>query len=79
MRGMIWVCLGVLASVGLVDCLMRCTDTCHTPLRSRVSQVTRLDLDGSDGSPRALTRVVDALPIRVVGAASSPCLPVGPS
>ena len=69
---------GGLMPMPVVDCLMSCTDTCYTPLRSRVSQVTRLDLDGSDGSPRALTRVVDALPIRVVGAASSPCVPVGP-
>jgi len=69
---------GGLLPAPMVSCLMSCTDTCYTRLVNRVSQVTRFDLDASDGPTPTLTRVVDALPIRVVGAASSPCVPVGP-
>jgi len=69
---------GGLLSAEMMSCLEACTDTCFTPPRARVSEVWRFDLDGSDGAIPRLTRVVDALPIRVVGAASSPCVPVGP-
>jgi hypothetical protein len=62
----------------MVDCVVSCTDPCYTPSRARVSEVLRFDLDRSEGPERTLTRVVDRLPIRVVGAASSPCVPVGP-
>ncbi|RLB47307.1 MAG: hypothetical protein DRJ42_25705, partial [Deltaproteobacteria bacterium] len=69
---------GGLLSAEMMSCLGACTDTCFTPPRARVSEVWRFDLDGSDGATGSLVRVVDALPIRVVGAASSPCVPIGP-
>ncbi|HJL25596.1 MAG TPA: hypothetical protein RMH80_25520, partial [Polyangiaceae bacterium LLY-WYZ-15_(1-7)] len=60
-------------SVAMMECVPRC-DACLRPSRARVSQVLRVDLDGD----RSVERVVEAGPIRVVGAASSPCVPVGP-
>ena len=47
-------------------------------LRTRVSQVTRLDWDESDGAGRTLTVVNEAAPIRVVGAGSSTCVQIEP-
>jgi len=64
---------GGLLPAPMVDCLTTCLDICFTPPRARVSEVLRFDLE-----MRTLTRIVDELPIRVVGAASSPCVPVGP-
>jgi hypothetical protein len=58
------------------DCLVgSCTAACLISPRGRVSQVTRLDYDASDGPERARTVVVPEAPIRVVGAGTSPCVP----
>jgi hypothetical protein len=69
---------GGLLPTAMADCLGACTEPCFTPPRARVSEVLRFDLDRSDGPERTLTRIVDGLPIRVVGAATSPCVPTGP-
>ena len=62
----------------LVDCFETCRDTCFTSPRNRVSQVTHLDWDNSDGAGRVLTVVYDYADIRVVGAGSSTCVAVAP-
>lgn len=62
-------------SAEMMDCLPRC-DACLMPPRTRMSRVIRYDLDMSDGG--GFTVLEDVAPIRVVGAASSPCVPVGP-
>ena len=53
------------------DCLITCESTCAVRPRFRTSQVIRLDLDTG-----TFETLVDEGPIRVVGAASSPCVPV---
>jgi hypothetical protein len=63
-------------STAMQACLSACTMECLVPGRARVSQVTRVDWDGSDGPPRALTTVVAAAPMRVVGAGTSTCVPL---
>jgi hypothetical protein len=63
---------GALQSCMFVDCL----DECDVATVDRVSRVTRMDYDGSDGAGRALTVVVEEGPIRVVGAGTSPCVPL---
>ena len=59
----------------MMACVPRC-DPCLMPPRTRQSRVLRYDLDGTDGG--GFTEVDGLAPIRVVGAASSPCVPVGP-
>lgn len=66
------------ASAEMHTCLDTCAPACLTPPRARLSQVTRVDWDRSDGAGRALTVEVPELPIRVVGAATSPCVPTVP-
>lgn len=66
------------AGTEMLDCLGRCSAECLTSSRTRVSQVTRLDWDRSDGPDRALTVVRTDAPIRVVGAGTSPCVPTVP-
>jgi len=65
---------GGLLSVDMMTCLTTCGDPCFRPPRARVSRVLHFDLDDSDGGGRAVTEVVAQAPIRVVGAASSPCV-----
>ncbi|MFT5359225.1 MAG: hypothetical protein ACI9KE_006468 [Polyangiales bacterium] len=62
-------------SAEMMECLPRC-DACLMPPRTRVSRVIRYDLDMSEGG--GFTSLEGLAPIRVVGAASSPCVPVGP-
>lgn len=62
----------------MLACLGRCSDACLVSARARVSQVTRLDWDRSEGPDRALTVVRTDAPIRVVGAGTSPCVPTVP-
>ncbi len=66
------------AGAEMLECLGTCSAECLVRPRARVSRATRLDWDASDGPGRALTIEVPALPIRVVGAATSPCVPVAP-
>ena len=66
------------SSPEMVACLETCSDACLIRPRARVSQVTRLDWDDSDGLGRVLTVEVPELPIRVVGAGTSPCVPTVP-
>jgi hypothetical protein len=61
------------------DCLVGpCQSSCFVPDAQKVSKVTRLDLDGSEGQGAALTVVNGAAPIRIVGAGVSTCVPVTP-
>jgi hypothetical protein len=60
----------------MLACLESCAEDCLTSSRGRVSQVVRVDWDGSDGG--GFEVVVPQAPLRVVGAASSPCVPVLP-
>ncbi|MEZ4340980.1 MAG: hypothetical protein R3B82_30515, partial [Sandaracinaceae bacterium] len=62
----------------MLACLTTCSGDCLVRPRARVSQAARLDWDASDGPGRILTIEVPDLPIRVVGAATSPCVPVVP-
>jgi hypothetical protein len=62
----------------MLNCLGTCSSDCLTPARARVSQVTRLDWDRSDGPDRSLTVIRTDSPIRVVGAGTSPCVPTVP-
>lgn len=66
------------AGTAMLDCLGRCSAECLTSSAARVSQVTRLDWDSSDGAGRALTVVRTNAPIRIVGAGTSPCVPTVP-
>lgn len=59
----------------MMECLPRC-DACLMPPRTRMSRVIRYDLDMSEGG--GFIDLETPAPIRVVGAASSPCVPVGP-
>jgi hypothetical protein len=62
----------------MLECLGTCSSDCLTSGRARVSQVTRLDWDESDGAGRALVVEVSEAPIRIVGAGTSPCVPTVP-
>lgn len=56
-------------------CVFTC-ESCSTRPRFRVSRVIRYDLDGSEGG--GFTELSTRAPVRVVGAASSPCVPTEP-
>ncbi len=61
------------------DCVnVTCYSECFPVSSSRVSKVTRMDYDESEGAGRTLTIVNPEAPIRVVGAGSSPCVPEVP-
>jgi hypothetical protein len=77
-RGRITDACGSMAGEEMVSCLTGCGDPCLARPSARVSQVTRLDWDRSDGPERALTVEVSHAPMRVVGAGTSPCVPVIP-
>lgn len=62
-------------SEAMAACVPRC-EPCTRGSAARTSRVLVYDLDGSDGG--SLEEIVTEGPIRVVGAASSPCVPVGP-
>lgn len=62
----------------MLSCMGACSDPCFIAPRGRVSQVTRVDWDESDGPGRAVTVVRRDSPIRVVGAGTSPCVPTAP-
>ncbi|MFH2005603.1 MAG: hypothetical protein ABI333_03340 [bacterium] len=51
---------------------------CFPPHTDRLSQVVRFDLDDSEGNGQVLDVVVPEGPIRIVGAATSPCVPYVP-
>lgn len=53
------------------SCVIACEETCAVSPRFRESKVIRLDLE-----TREFETVLPTSPIRVVGAASSPCVPV---
>jgi hypothetical protein len=55
-----------------------CTDDCLVALSERVSQVTLLDLDDSEGMGLNPTIVGDTAPVRIAGASNSPCVPYVP-
>ncbi len=59
----------------MMTCLPEC-GSCAAPGRARVSRVLVYDLDESDGG--GMREISGRAPIRIVGAASSPCVPVGP-
>ena len=62
-----------------VDCVnVTCYSECFPVSTARVSKVTRMDYDESDGPGRTLTVVHAEAPIRIVGADSSPCVPEVP-
>ena len=56
-------------------CVSTCT-SCSIAPRFRVSRLIRFDLDNSEGG--GFTDIAQRAPIRVVGAASSPCVPTEP-
>lgn len=62
-------------SAEMMSCITEC-EACTAPSRARVSRVIRFDLDSSEGG--GFMDVVERAPIRVVGAASSPCVPTEP-
>ena len=63
-------------SADFVTCVNEtCYSECFPVSALRVSKVTRMDHDESDGPGRALTIVHDEAPIRIIGADSSPCVP----
>lgn len=63
----------------LQQCLIGpCQPECFVPDDQKMSQVTRLDYDDSEGQGQVLTVVNGAAPIRVVGAGVSTCVPVVP-
>lgn len=62
----------------MLSCLSECGSACLVPATARVSRVTRVDWDESDGAGRALDVVVPSAPIRIVGAGTSPCVPTVP-
>jgi len=62
----------------MLTCVEGCSAECLVWPPARVSQVTRLDWDESDGPGRTREVIVDRLPLRVVGADTSPCVPTGP-
>lgn len=67
---------GGAATQGIHDCLAnQCHDACF-PIGGKLSQVTRLDWDESEGNGKVLEQVVETAPIRVVGAGTSICAPL---
>ena len=61
----------------MVDCLVgTCGGACLVPSSVKVSQITHLDFDQSDGG--GMITVYDQAPIRIVGAGSSVCVPQVP-
>lgn len=62
----------------LHTCLETCVEPCFPANSEKVSQVIHVDYDNSDGPGMQRTVVVEAGPIRVVGASSSTCVPVDP-
>ncbi len=59
----------------LRDCMvMQCADECSAS--DVVSRVTHVDHDDSDGGGQAISTLSTLAPIRIVGAASSTCVPV---
>ncbi len=69
---------GGLLSQELHTCLETCVEPCFPANSEKVSQVIHVDFDESDGPGKTRTVVVEAGPIRVVGASSSTCVPVDP-
>jgi len=65
-------------SSAMLACLQSCSTQCLSSAGARLSQVTRLDYDRSESPDRALTLVNGNAPIRIVGAGTSPCVPVVP-
>ena len=64
---------------GMIDCVsMPCANQCLLPSTVKVSQVTRFDLADHQGGDPDLQVVVPELPIRVVGAGDSVCVPPTP-
>lgn len=66
------------AGAEVLACLGTCGSACLTSSAARVSQVTLLDWDRTDGTERTLRRLDVEVPIRVVGAGTSPCVPTTP-
>lgn len=62
----------------MLDCLGECSGACLSSAGARVSRVSRLDWDRSDGPERTLTHLPGLAPIRIVGAGTSPCVPTTP-
>jgi hypothetical protein len=61
----------------MLSCLIDdCGSECMLPSYTKVSQVTRVDFDGSDGGGAEV--VVAQAPIRIVGAGDSVCVPTAP-
>lgn len=59
----------------LRDCMLgQCSDACAAS--NVVSRVTHIDHDDSDGQGQAVSILPSPAPIRIVGAASSTCVPV---
>jgi hypothetical protein len=58
----------------MAACVRGPCEVCGLRPRARVSRVLRFDLDGD----RSVEEIVAQAPIRIVGAASSPCVPTGP-
>jgi hypothetical protein len=70
-------CQGDIKGAGgpLRDCMLnQCLDECSA--NDVVSQVTHVDHDDSDGAGQAITTLQTLAPMRIVGAASSTCVPV---
>ncbi|MEM9195568.1 MAG: hypothetical protein AAGF12_40755 [Myxococcota bacterium] len=68
---------GGLLPADLQACLGACDASCGVAPQFRTSQVVRFDLDAPNGNRTFETTVAEG-PIRVVGAASSPCVLTGP-
>ncbi|MCC6876349.1 MAG: hypothetical protein IT378_18735, partial [Sandaracinaceae bacterium] len=66
------------AGAEMLACLGRCSSACLISSRARVSQVSRVDWDRSDGPEQALTVIRRDAPVRIVGAGTSPCVPTVP-
>ena len=58
----------------MMTCISTCSEQCLIPYRARVSRVLRFDLDESEAPGRTTTEVIPRAPIRIVGAATSPCV-----
>lgn len=70
-------CTGDIEGAGgpLRDCMLtQCLDECSA--NDVVSQVTHVDHDDSDKAGQAITTLETLAPMRIVGAASSTCVPV---
>ncbi len=77
-RAMITDECGGTAGAEMHECLSRCSMQCLTRPAVRTSAVTLLDWDESEGPGRARREIVQSLPLRVVGAGTSPCVPTLP-